>query len=148
MRAIARYALLGLMVTALTGCGRFALFRSAASSAYFATKVCGVHVDGKSNEARLRIELLVTKSLPRDGFVEIEFENPSDPKVPLIASRSVTGAEHTLQLLSPPLTSVRARGYETVTRVYDSADKKEVLGIHTYVCQSLIDPRELGLQFR
>ena len=134
------------MATTLTACGmRLPFFSSGPGGSYFSTKVCGVYLDGKSKEARLRIELEVTRSLPRNGFVEIEFENPSDRKVLLVTGRTVTGNERTLELLSPPLTVVRARGYETVTRVYASADKKQVLGIHTQLCQSLVDERKLGL---
>jgi len=40
---------------------------------------------------------------------------------------------------------VRARGYETVTRLYASPEKKQVLGTHTQLCQSLVDERRLGL---
>jgi hypothetical protein len=133
---------------ALGACGMrlpFVSSTAGAKTSYFATKVCGVYVDGKSSEARLRIELTVTRSLPRNAFIEVEFENPADRKVPLLASRSVTGSERTLQMLSPPLTTVRARAYETVTRVYASPDKKQVLGIHTQMCESLIDQHRLGL---
>lgn len=138
-----------IMPLVLGACGLRVPFLSSSTSApnasYFSTKVCGVIVDAKSGEARLRIELVVTKSLPRNGFVEIEFENPTDRNVPLTASRSVTGAERALQLLSPPLTALRARAYETITRVYASPDKKQVLGIHTQMCDSLVDQRRLGL---
>lgn len=138
-----------IMPLLLGACGLRVPFLSSSANtpntSYFSTKVCGVHVDAKSGEARLRIELAVTKSLPRSGFVEIEFENPTDRRVPLTASRSVTGTERSLQLLSPPLTALRARGYETVTRVYASPDKGQVLGIHTQMCESLVDQRRLGL---
>jgi len=146
-----RAVLAAVITLALSACGmRLPFFSSSSSSGnsgapYFATRVCGVYVDGKSSEARLRIELVIKKSLPRNGFVEIEFENPDDRSVLLIASRTVSGSERTLQLLSPPLTTLRARGYETVTRVYASPEKKQVLGIHTQLCESLVDQRRLGL---
>lgn len=138
------------VVTALTlsACGMrlpFGLSPGTGSASYFSTRVCGIYLDAKSSEARLRIELEVTRSLPRNGFVEIEFENPGDRRVPLISSRSITGSERVLQVLSPPLPTVRMRSYETVTRVYASADKKLVLGTHTHLCQSLVDERRLGL---
>ena len=41
-----------------------------------------------------------------------------------------------------------ALGYETVTRVYASSARKKILGTHKYVCESLVDDRELGPQFR
>ncbi len=143
-----RVALGVIMPFALGACGmRLPFFSSSpsANTSYFSTRVCGVHVDSKSREARLRIDLVVTKSLPRGGFVEVEFENPAERNVPLTASRSVTGTERTLQLLSPPLTTLRARSYETVARVYASPDKKQVLGIHTQMCESLVDQHRLGL---
>lgn len=35
-----------------------------------------------------------------------------------------------------------------VARVYATPEKKQVLGLHTQVCQSLIDQRDLGPGFR
>lgn len=149
MSPLARTAFATLVLFGLTGCGmRMPFFASSSPASFFKTAVCGVHIDGKSREARLRIELTVTKPLPRNGFVEVEFENPLDRTIPITSSRTVTGQERTLQLLSPALQRVRARGYETVTRVYASDQKKQVLGVHTHVCQSLVDDRDMGPQLR
>ena len=148
---MSRTALISLIVIAsLAACAqRFDFFRSGASeSPYFSTKLCGVDLDGKTKDVHLRIELAVAKTLPRGGLVEVEFENPADRSAPLVVSRTVSGSERTVLFLSPAVTGVRPRGYEIVARVYASAEKKQVLGVHTQVCESLIDQRELGPQFR
>ena len=138
-----------LVAAVLAGCGRFSFIRSGAPAGpYFSTKLCGVDLDGKTKDVRLRIELAVAKTLPPGGFVEVEFENPGERSVPLVVNRTVSGKERTVLFVSPAVTGVRARGYEVVTRVYASAEKKQVLGVHTQVCQSLIDSRELGPRFR
>lgn len=132
-------AVLALLV--LAGCGRFSFFR-AGSDGYLSTRFCGVYVDGKTQEARLRIEVVPTGRLPRNALIEVEFENPADRKKPLVSHRVFAGDEPTIVLFSPPLTGVRARTYEIVARIYAAADKKQVLGILTHICPSLLDQRE------
>jgi hypothetical protein len=145
-----RAALTALVIVALfAGCGRFSLLRSGAPAGpYFSTRLCGVDLDGKTKDVHLRIELAVAKTLPARALVEVEFENPAERSAPLFTSRTVAGDERTLLFVSPAVTGVRARGYEVVARVYASPEKKHVLGQHTQVCESLIDQRELGPQFR
>jgi hypothetical protein len=141
--------LLFVILAAFSGCGqRSIFFGPAASGPYFTTKLCGVDLNGKKKDIHLRIELAVAKPLPRGAFVQVEFENPADRGVPLIVGRAVAGSERTLHFVSPAVTGVRARGYEIVTRVYASSEKKQVLGQHTQVCESLIDQRDLAPQFR
>ena len=137
------------LLTAFAGCGqRLSFFGPSASGSYFTTKLCGVDLAGKTRDVHLRIELTVERALPRGGFVEVEFENPADRAAPLVVGRSVSGSERSLLFVSPAATGVRPRGYEIVARVYASPEKKQVLGQHTQVCQSLIDERELPPQFR
>jgi len=140
---------LALTLAALAGCGRLGLTRPVAGNVgpYFSTKLCGVQIDGKAKVARLHLTLAVVQPLPRGALVETEFQDIANRTV-LTASRVAAGSERTLELLSPPVSDVRPRGYETVTRVYAAADRKQVLGTHTYVCESLIDQRELGPEFR
>ena len=106
------------------------------------TRVCGVYIDGKTRAAHLRLEL-VPSALPAGALVEVEFENPDEGKPPLLTSRVYKG-EQTLVIFSPPLKGVRPRNYAVVARIYASADKQQALGVHTQVCQSLVDQRELG----
>ena len=137
-------------VIGLAGCARVAGLRAPASPRgdYVTTRVCGIDLDGKTNEARLRIELIVTRPLPPDGLVEALFENPSDAKSPLVTSRAVTGKERSLRLTSPPVRGIRVKSYEVVVRIYSSPDKRELLGTHAQSCQSPVDLRDLGPQFR
>ena len=125
----------------LSGCGGLNLLRAGGSESLVSTRVCGVYVDGKTNAAHLRIDLVPTGRLPRGAFVEAEFENPVAGGAPLVAGRAFNG-ESALAIFSPPLKGVRPRNYEVVARVYASAEKKQVLGVHTQICQSLIDQRD------
>jgi hypothetical protein len=134
-------------IAALAGCAGVAGNPSRAK-AYVTTSVCGIDLDGKASEARLRIDLIVIRPLPPNGLVEAQFENPSDAKSPLVTSRTVTGKEKALRLISPPVTGIRVKAYEVVVRIYSSQDKRELLGTHAQSCQSPVDLRDLGPQFR
>lgn len=143
-----------LALAALPGCGGVESLRGAGSGAlnlfrgsgdggsFVSTRVCGVYFDGKTRTAHMRLELASTGRLPNNALVEAEFENP-EGGAPLKGSRVFKG-EPTLVIFSPPLKGVRQRNYEVVARLYASAEKKQVLGVHTQICQSLVDPRELS----
>ena len=126
----------------LPGCGGVNFLRAGAEG-LVSTRVCGVYMDGKTHTAHLRIELVPASGLPRNALVEVEFENPAEGKPPLVASRVYTGNERTLVIFSPPVSGVRPRNYEVVARIYASAEKRQVLGSHNQICQSLVDQREL-----
>lgn len=137
-------------IAGLRGCAGVAGMLSPASRGgqYVTTKVCGVDLDGKASEARLRIELIVTRPLPPNALVEAQFENPSDPKSPVVTSRTVTGREKGLRLVSPPVKGIRVKSYDVLVRIYSSQDKSELLGTHAQSCPSPLDLRDLGPQFR
>lgn len=148
MRRITRATVAIVMAFSLGACGiRIPFVSSTTGGPFFETKLCGVLLDGKSKTGRLRIELAVIRALPRNAVVETDFQNPLEKSV-LTARRVVTGNERTLEMISPPFAELRAGRYETITRVFASADSKQVLGLHTYVCESLVDARELGPGFR
>lgn len=141
-----------LALVTLAGCGRnfsFPSFGSAsAPRAYLAARMCAFQVDGKTREARLRVELTVARTLPPGGVVEMRFENPATPGTPLTATHMVKGTEKVLALISPPLPDIRVRSYETVAVLYSAADRKTVLDTHVQRCHSPFDQRDLGPQFR
>lgn len=142
-------ASIAVLLLLLTGCGLRMPFGSsgggAASSApFFTTKLCGVKLDGTPRVARLHLTLNVVRALPRGALVETEFQDSADRSVHTVG-RVASGNERTIELVSPPMGALRARGYETVTRVYASAERKQRLGSHTHLCQSLLDQRDLAL---
>jgi hypothetical protein len=137
----ARIAAVVLASLLVPGCSGISLPRFGSDSAV-STRVCGVYIDGKTRAAHLRIELVPT-GLPHGALIEVEFENPADRAKPLWVRHIFTGEQQTVVVFSPPLKEVRPRGYEVVARIYASADKKQALGVHTQICQSLIDQREL-----
>lgn len=136
-----------LALATLHGCGRFNFSRAPASGPWFSTKLCGIALDNKAKVASLRLQLEILRPLPRGALIETEFRNPVDRSV-LAVRRTATGNERMIELVSPPFDQVRPLGYETVTRVYALSDRKKVLGTHKYMCESLVDDRELGPQFR
>jgi len=121
---------------------------SASGSGYVATKVCGFNVDGKRNEVRYRMELIVLRRLPRGSVVQVTFDNPLDPGAPLVSERVMAGDEREVQLLSPPVKGIREKQYEIVVRVYSSPDRKVLLGTHTQPCEAPFNQRELGPEYR
>lgn len=133
-----------MLVLALAGCGSLR-FGARAEGPYFATRLCGVELDGAGRNARLRLTLSVLKPLPSGALVETAFHNAADRST-LTAQRTAGGSERELVLVSPPFSDVRVRKYETVTRVYRSQARKDLLGVHTFLCESLVDPRELGIR--
>ncbi|MGZ8266738.1 MAG: hypothetical protein ACXW20_04585 [Burkholderiales bacterium] len=126
-------------IGALCGCARSNLWGSAPARDYFSTKVCGLQVESRTGEARLRLQLVANRALPGGGLVEAEFENPIDRAKPLVTRLALTGREKTLDLFSPPLEAARVRDYQVVARIYSAADKKRLVGEHRQVCQSLFD---------
>ena len=142
-------ALAATLALVVAGCGmRLPTFGGSASGGpFFTTKLCGVKLEGTPRVARLHLTLSVVRALPKGALVETEFQDSADRSVHTV-SRTASGSERTIELLSPPMAELRARGYETVTRVYASAERKQVLGSHTHLCQSLLDQRDLGAQFR
>ena len=146
----ARPAIVALAAFAVAGCSVPQLPFMRASSpqgSYFTTKLCGVQLGGRDRTVRLHLTLDVAQPLPKGALVETEFHDPEERKL-MTTSRVVTGAERSIELVSPPIAQVRARTYETVTRVYAGADRKQILGVHTYLCESLVDQRELPAPFR
>ena len=137
-----RVAPLLLAAVVLSGCGGAGFFRPGGEAAV-STRVCGVYLDGKTRMAHLRIELSVTGHVPPGAFVEVEFENPAEGKAPLVTGRAIKGSSERLVIFSPPLKGVRPRGYQVVVRIHESPEKKKVLAMHTQLCESLIDQREL-----
>ncbi|HYC46581.1 MAG TPA: hypothetical protein VED01_14000 [Burkholderiales bacterium] len=117
------------------------------AQSYFTTSLCSVVLESKDRSARFQIALDVVRPLPRGALLETEFQNPSEKAV-LSVTRAVSGDERRIVLTSPPVAQIRAGGYETVTRIYAAADRKNILGVHTQRCESLVDHRELGPEFR
>lgn len=151
MSRIARTLIVAAFAAAgLAGCAPLAGLLAPASSAsdYVATRVCGVDLDGKTKEARLRIELTVTHPLPPAALVEVQFENPSDPNTPLVTGRRATGDEQTMAFVSPPVKGIRVKSYAVLVRIYSSPGKERLLSTHLQSCQSPLDQRDMGPQFQ
>ena len=138
-----------LLAAALLGIatGGSALGASSSPRSYFKTTVCSALIDNKDRTTRLQITLEVVQALPAGTLVETEFQMSADKAV-LKSTRGVSGNERSLTMTSPPVAEIRAGYYEAVTRVYDGADRRNVLGVHTQRCESLLDRREMGPEFR
>ena len=127
------------LVVSFGGCARLGWF---GGTPQIATKLCGVRIDGRTRQTHLQIVLSVSK-LPRNGLLEVEFENTSDEKKPLVVTRSVSGDESTIDVLSPPVTKLQPRTYNVTARVYAAADRKQLVATHTQRCESLVDEHDV-----
>ena len=127
------------LVVSLSGCARLGWFGSAPQ---IATKLCGVRIDGRTRQTHLQIVLSVSK-LPRNGLLEVEFENTADEKKPLVITRSLSGSESTIDVLSPPVTKLQPRTYNVTARVYSAADRRQLVATHTQRCESLVDEHDV-----
>ena len=122
----------------IAGCGSFG---RSGGAPQIVTKLCGVQIDGKTRETHLRIVLAMSR-VPRDALLEVEFENPTNEKAPLV-TRRLTGNESTIEVLSPPVAKLQARVYNVTARVYATAQKKELIATHTQRCESLVDEHDV-----
>lgn len=125
-------------VASLTGCGGFGRFGGAPQ---VTTKLCGVQIDAKTRETRLQIVLSVSRA-PREALIEVEFENPANPKAPLV-TRRLTGDERTIEVLSPPIAKLQPRTYDVTARLYATAEKKQLIATHTQRCEALANERDV-----
>jgi hypothetical protein len=127
----------------LTACARFRGFGSGDSAPYLKTQLCGVQIDGKTRATHLRLVLVALRPLPANATLEVEFQNPADEARTLVVTRRLTGGEQTIEVLSPPLTSLRPRSYHVAARVYATAEGTQVIATHSVTCESLVDDRDL-----
>jgi hypothetical protein len=87
--------------------------------------------------------MLSVSKLPRNGLLEVEFENRADEKKPLVVTRALSGDERTIDVLSPPVTKLQPRSYGVTARVYAAADRRQLLATHTEHCESLVDEHDV-----
>ncbi len=127
----------------LAACARVRGFGSGDSAPYLKTQLCGVQIDGKTEAMHLRLVLVALRPLPANATLEVEFQNPADEARTLTVTRRLTGGEQTIEVLSPPLTSVRARSYHVTARVYATANATGIIATLTLSCESLVDNRDL-----
>jgi hypothetical protein len=130
-------------LVSFAGCARLGWFGSRDSSPYLATKLCGVHIDGKTKTAHFRVVLTALKPLPANSTLEVEFQNPADDATTLTVTRRLTGNERTIEVLSPPLKALRPASYRVAARMYAIANGTQVIATHTLTCESLVDTRDL-----
>jgi hypothetical protein len=127
------------IVLSFAGCASIGFFGGAPQ---IATKLCGVRIDSRTRQTHLQIVLSVSK-LPRNGLLEVEFENTADEKKPLVVTRAVSGDERAIDVLSPPVTKLQPRTYAVTARVYAAADRRQLVATHTARCESLVDEHDL-----
>jgi hypothetical protein len=126
-------------VVSLHGCAGLGSF---GGTAQIATKLCGVRIDNKAGETHLQIVLAVSK-LPRNGLLEVDFENPGNEKAPLVVTRRLSGNERTIEVLSPAVPKLQPRSYMVTTRVYATPDRKQLVATHVQRCEALANERDV-----
>jgi hypothetical protein len=139
--------MLGVALVSLTGCSTLEkggwITPSAVTSKYFKTAVAGFDIHrGQPPEIRFMIDLEPLQPMPNGLFLEVQFENPLDPKNPFIVTKQVAPADERVFVRSPLVEGLRAaEGYGIKVLIYDSEKKGSLLGIHEQVVHSDIDQR-------
>ena len=114
-----------------------------AQSEYFRTTGAGFSFTiGDPDSIKYNISLDVIKPRERNIFIETQFEDPSLPKSPIIATRTIQPEESSITVESPPIYGLCAyEGYIIDIFIYESAEKGRLLGKHRQVVRSIIDQK-------
>jgi len=94
-------------------------------SEYFLTKIAGLTLDLKQKEIKYILGLQILKPFPAKSFVEVSFDNPSDPQKPLITNAFVDPQDKDLLVYSPAAQNPqKGKYYKIETRVFTNEKKK------------------------
>lgn len=86
------------------------------------------------------LSLEVLDSLDQGAFLEVQFENPSDPKNPIIVTRDLLPKQRKIDIESPEVHGLEPyQGYIMLVHIYDNKAKANLLGTHRQVIQSITD---------
>lgn len=115
------------------------------ASKYLYTKGAGfTFTAGDPNSVKYSIWLEILKPFKNGSFLEVQFENPSDKRSPIIVMRDIKPEDKEISLESPPIYGLRSyEGYVVEVYIYDNADKKNLLGIHRQVIRSIMDQSQM-----
>lgn len=113
-------------------------------SEYFLTKIAGLTLDLKQKEIKYILGLQILKPFPAKSFVEVSFDNPSDPQKPLITNAFVDPQDKELLVYSPAVqNSEKGKYYKIEARVFTNEKKRDLIAEHTQKILSAVDKGSL-----
>jgi hypothetical protein len=112
---------------------------SNAVSKYLQTLGTGFSIDAKRRTARYTITVKVKPTLPRGAMLDVSFANPAAPEDPFMLTKRWDGRSKTVFLMSPEFHGLRCGNHRITISIYDTADKRQLLGTHNQLVQSRID---------
>ena len=135
-----------LVVLLLSGCATLTemnlLTPNAVTSEYFVTDNAGFLFDKQAKSVKYILGLKVLKEFNKGAFLEISFENPMDKNVPIVLTSDLLHNEKEVDIKSPNIKGLQGgHNYEIVVYIYTDASKKELLGRHRQLVQSLFDTK-------
>jgi hypothetical protein len=110
-----------------------------AVSQYLETLATGFSIDTAERTARYGIFLKVRQKLPRGATFDVCFANPTAPESPFMLTKQWDGRSKTIFLISPEFHGLRCGNHRITISIYDTADKRQLLGTHNQLVQSRID---------
>lgn len=140
--------LMGLLL--LSGCRSMLsevdlLTPNAATSEYFITEGAGFDLDTRDNSVRYSLNLTIRKKLDNGVFLEVYFENPADKNSPIVLTKNIYPDAKEIAITSPKIYGLKSyHNYEVIVNIYTDASKKELLGRHRQLVQSLLNSKLLG----
>jgi len=92
--------------------------------------------------AQYHIWLKPRNRVAKSAYLEVEFENPLDPKHPIRVGKALRGAREA-HLESPPMKGISCRNYLVTVRLFTNRSKARgnarPLGVHRQAVQSRVD---------
>jgi hypothetical protein len=109
------------------------------SSEYIETFATGILFDTQKLAGQFNITLKAKQRLPFGAYLEAHFENPTNPKDPIIVGKLRQGGEQKVVVLSPELKGFKCWNYQVVVQVYRGKTKEKFLGTHHQRIQSRVN---------
>ncbi len=131
-----------ILALALTSCaydGRTALPEPVAKDGV-TTTFAGFSVDRRSRQTKYAVEYEFDVPVPAGTILRSEFENPLDPKAPLVVTAEIAEAVSSYSVESPPLPAVQNGGVYEVVLVGLSSETREVLFRHVQEVTFVLPP--------
>ena len=110
-----------------------------AVSEYLQTMATSFSINTQARTAQYGITIKVKSKLPRGAMLDVCFANPAAPDNPFRLTKRWDGGSETIFLTSPEFRGLRCGNHRITISIYDTADKKQLLGTHNQFVQSRID---------
>jgi hypothetical protein len=119
------------------------------TSKYFHSAGGGFFGDGEKHGLFYGVTLEVRSPIPDGAVADFLFENPSNPKEPLLATVVITGSPRTISARSPALPTIENNKIYTFRVIlYRDETRKEKLGEHSQKLQFSVPEKMFETTFK